>query len=247
MNSLSTLLFMVALFIAATLYSSVGHAGASAYIAIMALFGVAPATMKPTALMLNIFVATITFIRFYRAGLFEFRLFWPFALTSVPMALLGGYFSLSGSWYKILVGIILLLASLRLFFQSIPNIEEEPLRLMNKFLASLFGAIIGLLSALTGTGGGIFLTPLLIFSRWSSSRVAAGVSAGFILLNSISGIVGYLLSGKSIPPQTFYWIPVVCLGGLLGSTLGTTKFSIIQVRKALAIVLLIAGLKIIFT
>ncbi len=241
-------IFVIALlmFIAAVLYSSVGHAGASSYLAIMALFNFAPAEMKPTALALNIVVACIGTYRFYRAGFFSWNLFWPFAVTSVPLAYLGGSINLSVGVYKTIVGTVLLFAAVRLILSTVQRKPEE-IRQPPRGVALSVGAVLGFISGLTGVGGGIFLTPLLLLMKWSETKIAAGVSATFILVNSISGIIGnrqnaHLISDSILP----FTIAVIC-GGLIGTYLGTKKFDTTTLRRVLAVVLIVAGTKLILT
>src|SRR5437773_11849001 len=184
----------------AFLYSSVGHAGASGYIATMTLLGLAATVIRPTALILNILVASIGAFQFWRAGHFSWRLFWPFALLSVPAAYLGGYLPLPVAILKTLIGVVLLFSAARLFLRQgdPPGTTPPPIP-----VSIGTGAGIGFLSGLTGTGGGIFLTPLLLFCQWASIRNAAAVSALFILVNSIAGLVGYISSGQPVP--NFVW------------------------------------------
>jgi uncharacterized protein len=183
------LLLALCMFLGAMLYTSVGHAGASAYIAMMALFSVPTAVMRPTALVLNILVASFTSFRFIRVGLFRFRTLWPFLVGALPMAFLGGYVQIPGQVYRPLIGIVLLIAAVRLLWpselRSNSDWSDPPL-----WIAILAGAAIGLLSGLTGTGGGIFLSPLLLFLAWSETRTASGVAAVFILCNSVAGLLG---------------------------------------------------------
>jgi uncharacterized protein len=237
-------LISVAIGFVAFLYSSVGHAGASGYIAVMALCGFAAALIKPTALILNILVATIGTFQFWRAGYFSWRLFWPFALLSVPAAFVGGYLHLPPSIFKPLVGVVLLFSAIRLFFRRSDPPEVSPPAVPT---ALGVGAVIGLLSGLTGTGGGIFLTPLLLFRRWAHTRPAAAISALFILVNSIAGLVGYLSSGQPVP--SFAWVLAVAavVGGTLGSHFGSQRFPVRTVSLLLSAVLIMAGLKLIFT
>ena len=164
----------------AFLYSSVGHAGASGYIAVMSLCGFAANFIRPTALVLNILVATIAAFQFWRAGYFSWALFWPFALLSVPAAYLGGYLSLPSATLKLLIGAVLLFSAARLFFRERDPAETTAPR---QPIAVGVGAGIGFLSGLTGTGGGIFLTPLLLFCRWTTMKRASAISALFILVN----------------------------------------------------------------
>ena len=235
----------VLFFAAALLYSSVGHAGASAYLAAMALVGVAPATMRPTALVLNLFVATIVIVRFSRAGHLPWRFLVPLAIGSVPMAFLGGSIDLPGEIYRPLVALVLVAGAWRLFTATAPT--DAPERPGVPILAGVgVGATIGLLAGLTGTGGGIFLTPLLVLAAWTGTRVAAGLSGAFILVNSIAGLAGLLTGGVTLPPAVPLWVASVVAGGLIGSWLGATRFSIINLRRALALVLVLAAAKLVF-
>lgn len=244
MDSTQLTLVSVAIGLVAFLYSSVGHAGASGYIATMTLCGFAAVDIKPTALVLNILVAAIATFQFWRAGHFSWSLFWPFALLSVPMAFLGGYLHLPPSIFQPLVGVVLLFSAVRLFFRRGDPAEVSPPAIPTALAA---GAGIGLLSGLTGTGGGIFLTPLLLFRRWAHTRPAAAISALFILLNSTAGLAGHFSSGQPIP--SFAWVLAVAavIGGTIGSQLGSQRFPIRTVSLLLSAVLIIAGAKLIFT
>ena len=239
-------LILAALFFAAALlYSSVGHAGASAYLAAMALVGVSASTMRPTALVLNLFVATIVIVRFARAGHLPWRNLVPLAAGSVPMAFLGGSMDLPGEVYRPLVAVVLLAGAWRLATASIgPDDEDLPgVPLIPGVLA---GAAIGLLAGLTGTGGGIFLTPLLVLAAWTGTRDAAGLSGAFILVNSIAGLAGLVTGGVSLPPAIPLWVASVATGGLIGSWVGAARFSILNLRRALAFVLVLAAAKLVF-
>lgn len=239
-------LFLIALciLIVAFLYSCVGHAGASGYIAVMSLFSVAPLAIKPTALVLNILVACLCTYQFWRAGHFSWRLFWPFALLSVPFAFLGGYLNLPTHVFKIIVGIVLLLSAAHFFIR--PPIESEP-REPSRPVAFGVGGGLGLLSGLTGTGGGIFLTPLLILMHWARTKTASAVSALFILVNSISGLLGNLSATRTFPSFALILAVAAVLGGAVGSYLGSRTFPATTVKRLLAVVLTIAGFKLIFT
>lgn len=239
------ILLCLAITVVAFLYSAVGHAGASGYIAVMTLFGLAPAVIKPSALVLNILVASLTSFQFWRAGHFSWSLFWPFAALSVPLAFLGGYVNLPTQWFKILVGLVLLYSALRFLLE--PKVEEGECTPPTKPVALFTGAGIGLLSGLTGTGGGIFLTPLLLFFRWSKTKPASAISALFILVNSISGLLGNISSTKQLPLFTVPVVVAALTGGAAGSYLGSQRFSVVFIKKLLAIVLLIAGGKLVFT
>ena len=239
---------LISLFLAvgviAFLYSSVGHAGASGYIAIMTLWGLVPTTIRPTALVLNILVASIGAFQFWRAGHFDWKLFWPFALLSVPAAYFGGYLQPSASFLKILIGLVLLFSAVRLIFRRFdPPAVISP----SPSTAIGVGAGIGFLSGLTGTGGGIFLTPLLLFCQWAHIRQAAAVSALFILVNSIGGLTGYFAAKHSIPSLGLVLAAAAIVGGIIGSRLGSRHFPVRTISLLLATVLLIAGTKLIFT
>jgi uncharacterized membrane protein YfcA len=231
-------------FFIALLYSTVGHAGASGYLATMALLSFSPAVMKPTALVLNIIVALVTTVRFAGAGYFSWRLFWPFALASVPMAYLGGGMHVDTTIYKILVGIALVFAALHLVLRSKVATDDPGQAAYPGIGASLaVGGGLGFLSGLTGVGGGIFLSPVLIILHWVGLRRTAAVAAAFILLNSISGLTGYLHKGGAFPEHIAFWSVAVVSGGYIGSTLGATKFNSPVLRVLLGIMLGMAGMK----
>jgi uncharacterized membrane protein YfcA len=212
----------------------------------MALFGLAPAMMKPTALVLNILVATIATLRFSRGGYFSWSTLWPFAIGSIPGAFAGGAINLSGGIYKPIVGLILLFGAVRLAWP----IQQEALRDVKGvpvLPAVASGAGIGLLSGLTGTGGGIFLSPLLLFMGWAETRETAGVSAAFILVNSLAGLAGNLASMWSLPAALPVWATAAVAGGVVGTELGSRKLTSNTLRYLLAVVLVVAGLKLILT
>ena len=236
------LLLLGGIFIIAVLYSAVGHAGASGYIAVMSLLSLAPAVIKPSALALNILVASIGTWQFMRAGYFSWRLFWPFAVLAVPLAFVGGYVALPDDGFKVLVGLVLLFSAVRLLFDAK---REIPITAPPLLAALASGAVIGLLAGLTGTGGGIFLTPLLLFMGWASSKPAAAVSALFILLNSVAGLLGVMTSAPAFPAALPYWAVAVVVGGLIGAEYGSRRLGNSTIRKLLAVVLVIAGTKMI--
>jgi uncharacterized membrane protein YfcA len=243
--TVQSVLLPLAFLIAAALYSSVGHAGASGYLAAMAFLGVPTPLMRPTALVLNLLVACIASVRFARAGLFSWSLFWPFALGSVPFAFVGGAITLQGHWYRTLVGLVLWLAAVRLLldWRVRRDTTHEPARLV----AVAWGAVIGLLAGLTGTGGGIFLSPLLLFMGWAETRQAGGVSAVFILVNSAAGLAGNPMSVRFLPGQMPLWAGAVVAGGLIGSELGSRRIGTPTFRRLLGLVLVVAGAKLIFS
>lgn len=237
------ILIIAAIFLVAVLYSSVGHGGASGYLAVMAFLAVAPAVTRPTALTLNLFVATIGTIQFYRAGYFSWRIFLPFAASSIPMAFIGGMLTLPTSIYKIVLGSVLLLAAVRLAIklEGDDEVTDPPIA-----ACLAIGAVIGLISGLVGVGGGIFLTPILLLMRWAETRVAAGVSVLFILVNSAAGLAGNYKQLAVLPPDVWVWIAAAVAGGFIGSSLGSRRFDSLTLRRLLAVVLLFAGAKLIF-
>lgn len=239
------LLLAALFFAAAVLYGMVGHAGASAYLAAMGLVGVAPEVMRPTALTLNILVAVIVSARFARAGYVRPLSALPFLVGSVPAAFVGGALTLPGELYRPLVGATLLFAAARFGVTAGRPAEEFPPR-PPVLPAVVAGAVIGLLAGLTGTGGGIFLTPLLIAAGWAGTRYAAGTSVIFILANSISGLAGNVGAVGGIPSAIPLWLGLVAVGGAIGSELGSRRLPAPWVRRALAAVLVVAGLKLIF-
>ena len=235
---------ILAVFVVAVLYSSVGHGGASGYLAAMAFFAVLPTVTKPTALILNLFVASIAFVQFYRAKHFDWKIFLPFAAASIPFAFIGGMINLPTTVYKIILGVVLMLAAVRLAINLKMTSEPNAPKI---WLALIIGAILGFVSGLVGVGGGIFLTPILLLMNWTETKRAAGVSALFILVNSISGLLGNYAQVQQLPTSVFYWIIAAIVGGSLGSTLGSYRFNSLTLRRILAFGLMIAGLKLIFT
>ena len=235
----------ILLFVTAILYSAVGHAGASSYLAVMALFSIAPGVMKPTALVLNILVATIVTVKFLHVGAFSWKLFFPFALGSIPFAFLGGAVTLPSQLYKPVVGLVLLYAAYRLWRAS--QLTEKPITPMPFWAGLVSGIGIGFLSGLTGVGGGIFISPLILFMGWAEARETAGVSALFILVNSIAGLTGNLASVAQLPAVLIYWAPAVAIGGYIGAEYGSRRLGSPTLKKLLAVVLVIASLKMMFT
>ena len=233
------------IFVAATIYSSVGHAGASGYLAAMALFGLPPAVMRPTALTLNVLVASLATLRLRRANLVRWRPLVPLCATSIPAAFAGGMIQLPGHWYRTLVGIVLLAAAWRLFFDPRDATRQQAADTTRIPWgpAAATGLLVGLLSGLTGTGGGIFLSPLLIFFGWAGARQQAGITAPFILANSVAGLAGNLVSLQRLPSELPYFVAAALLGGVLGTQLGIRWFSVRTLQRALAVVLVVAALK----
>jgi hypothetical protein len=234
-------------FAAAILYSSVGHGGASGYLASMGLVGVAPIIMRPTALVMNIAVASISLYKFTRANGFDWRLFLPFAVTSVPMAFIGGSIHLPVAWFGALVGVVLLFSAVRLLTETMTSKvrAREVTGPPPVPLALAIGAAIGLLSGLTGVGGGVFLSPLLVLAGWATVRGSAAPAAAFILINSIAGLAGLLTRHPTLPDPLPWWVLAVIAGGLIGASFGARRLDNRAMRRALAVVLLIAGSKMI--
>lgn len=232
--------------LAAALYSTVGHGGASAYLAIMALFSVAPETMRPTALALNLVVAGLGAWRYSRAGQIDLKLLAAFVLTAAPAAYIGGGIDLPPEIYRPLVGAVLWVAAIRLFWQPVRLAGREPHR--PSLVVSLpAGAGLGLLAGLTGTGGGIFLSPLIILFGWADARQTSGVAAGFIFLNSAAGLAGNLASVRSLPAELPWLAGAVAAGALVGTWLGSARLPKPRLLQGLGLVLIIAGAKLIFS
>src|SRR5687767_3970371 len=199
----TAVLILLAIFFVAILYSSVGHGGASGYLAVMALLAVAPEVTRPTALVLNLFVASIAAYQFYRAGHFSWGAFWPFAVTSIPFAFIGGMIYLPTQIYKFVLGLVLLFAAFRLAWSFKHEGGSTAPKL---WLALVIGAVIGLLSGLVGVGGGIFLTPVLLLMNWSEAKTAAANSALFIFVNSAAGLAGNYAQVSVLPSNAWMWV-----------------------------------------
>jgi uncharacterized protein len=237
----------VCILVVATLYSSVGHGGGSGYLAVMTLLAVAPAEMRPSALLLNIGVSSIGAWTYLRRGQFSLQVLWPFAVTAIPMAFLGGQLDVPGVVYKPLLAAALLYSAWYLFSpKSTPN--DDPSLRPPVVLALVLGLGIGLLAGLTGIGGGIFLSPLLLFNRWSATRVASGVAAMFILLNSSAGLAGQLSIVADIPWNAMtIWLPAALAGGFVGSRYGSRIAASKTIYGLLGLVLIIAAVKLLLT
>jgi uncharacterized membrane protein YfcA len=235
---------LAGVFAIALLYSSVGHAGASGYIAVMALLQLAPSQIKPTALALNILVAGIATFQFWRAGHFSWPLFWPLAALAIPYAWIGGYASLPGQAFQKIAGLVLLYSAARFVMKPPP--EREPTD-PPRAGAFAVGGWIGLLAGLTGTGGGIFLTPTLLFLGWARARTAAAVSAPFILVNSLAGLSGNVAATGHLPGFAPALLVAAGLGGAVGSFYGSRRFEPTAIKRLLAAVLLVAGAKLLLT
>lgn len=234
------------IFLSAVLFASVGHGGASGYLAVMAVFGLAPEQMKPAALVLNIIVSSIALSRYARAGCFSWALFWPFAIASIPCAYLGGLLNLPELYYKPLVGLALVYAAAHFMGNAVrPHYAVQRPR---RGAVLALGAVLGFLSGLTGVGGGIFLSPVLILLRWAPVRHVSGVASAFILVNSVAGLAGFL-SGHAaqLPEGLPLWALMAALGGWVGAGFGSTRFSHPAIKRCLALVLLLVGLKMVLS
>ena len=232
--------------VAAALYSSVGHGGASAYLAIMALFSVAPETMRPTALALNLIAAAFGTWRFWRAGQTDRRILLLFALPAIPAAFIGGGISVPAEIYRPLIGVILWFAAGWLLWKP-SQTAERPIRPVSAAVALPVGGLLGLLAGLTGTGGGIFLSPLLVLFGWADARKTSGIAAGFILLNSLAGLAGNMASVHALPGELPYFAVAVAVGALIGTWLGSVHLPKQRLLQGLGVVLVVAGAKLIFT
>ncbi len=240
-----TITFFILLFIVALLYASVGHGGASGYLALMAIYGFAPEVMKPTALILNLFVSLTSFLLFYKGGHFKWKLFLPFALASIPLSFIGGTIALDAHIYKKVLGVLLLFPVIRFFI--FPNTDEKDLKEGNLLISILVGAVIGFLSGLIGIGGGILLSPILLLLNWTNQKQTAAISALFIFVNSIAGLAGQLSHGIKLEPEMFSFVAIAFGGGLIGAWFGSLKFNQKILKYTLAVVLLMASIKLIIT
>ena len=235
-------MLLAVILLSALLYSSVGHGGASGYLAMMALVGLAPDVMRPAALALNVLVASIGTVKFHRVGAFSWPVFWPLALASIPCAWLGGWLELPAYWYKPVVGLVLLYAAWR-SFDSASARTVDAIRPVAIPVLLLVGAALGFLSGLVGVGGGIFLSPLLLLLRWAEPRTVSGISATFILANSIAGLSGVMMNDPVLPAALPVWGVAAVVGGWVGAEYGSRKLTSPAIRRVLAVVLAIAGIK----
>lgn len=235
------ILFLVTLFIVAFMYASVGHGGASGYLALMALFGVSTIYMRASALTLNLFVSAVSFYAFYKGGFFKIKILLPFIAGSIPMAFLGARLTIDPQLFKIILGIFLLIAVARMLYT--PKGEQKEIFPFNLFYAFLIGAFLGFFSGLIGIGGGVILSPVLLLLGWTNVKETAAISSIFIFLNSAAGITGLISAGIHISPNIIYWVVVAFTGGLLGAYVGSSKLSLLKLRYLLAFVLLLASIK----
>lgn len=238
-------IFLLILPVVSFLYASVGHGGASGYLALMVLFSFAPETMKPTALLLNLFVAGISFYYYYKEGFFNKKLFLPFAISSIPFAFLGGTIEIDASIYKKILAVLLVFAILKML--KVFGKESDSIKHIKLWQGLVVGGIIGFFSGLIGIGGGIILTPVILLLHWGKMKEAAAVSALFIWVNSASGLIGQLSTGIRLNIDSFILVGVAMVGGILGGYFGSKKFNNQKLRYILALVLAMASFKLFFT
>ena len=241
MFEFTNLVIAACLLLGAVLYTSVGHAGSSAYIAVMTLFNLQASVIKPTALTLNIAVSAYASWRYIRNKFFDKKLFFVLSAGAIPAAFIGGHINLPSEIYKPIVGVLLILSGLRFIFLAAAHDRE--IRPVNYLLAIVMGSSIGFLAGITGTGGGIFLSPLIIWLGWNHVKQASGTVAAFIFVNSVAGLLGNYKSTSSLPEMLPLFLGAVIIGALIGTRLGILRFSTVGVKRALGLVLIIAGLK----
>jgi hypothetical protein len=249
MGPTETLLLCAAFFVVATLYTTVGHGGASGYLAVMALAGLAPEVMRPTALVLNMLVASFTVYRFHRARFFSWQGLWPFLLGSVPFAAIGGFQSLSRGTYYIAMGIVLLIAAAYLVWRAFAtrSAMDERVVKVRRIPALFMGAAIGLLSGLIGVGGGIFLSPVILFLGWAGPKTTAGISAPFILINSAVALAAGSFAVQKLPGELPLLAGAALVGALAGTWLGLERLKQKGLLSTLAAVMSLAGAKLLLT
>lgn len=238
------ILFLCLVFLMAVLYASVGHGGASGYLALMAIFSFSPEFMRPSALVLNIFVSSISLFSFYKNGHFRMKLLLPFILTSVPFAFLGGLITINPKTYKIILGIFLIIAILRMIYR--PKNQSVQTMPINRPAAYFIGIVLGFFSGLIGIGGGIILSPIIILLKWGTMKETAAVSAAFILVNSVSGLTGQFSQGIQLAPEIGYMLAAAISGGVLGAYMGSYKITDRTLKYALSVVLTFASFKLLF-
>lgn len=237
-------LLLACLLVVGFLYASVGHGGASGYIAVFSLFNISMPAYKPWVLVMNVIIAGMAFIQFYRFGYFRWRLCWPFLLTSVPAAYLGSHMAVQTRWYNILLGLALIFPVIRLI--GLRPQERTETGEVNIPMALIIGIIVGFASGMLNIGGGIFLSPILIILAWANAKESAAAAALFIVFNSLAGLLGGKLSGYYATTSSYLWLTAALSGGFLGAFLGSRYFQQKTIQYLLASVLAIASVKLIF-
>ena len=237
----SAIVFLFLIFVVAFLYSSVGHGGASGYLALMGIYHMSPAVMRPSALLMNIVVSAIAFAQYSRNRTLDTKLFLLLAFGSVPSTFIGAGISLDASIYERILSLVLVLPAMRLLLSS--QKDNPVLREPNSALAVFMGIAIGLLSGMIGIGGGIILSPLLLMLGWANTKEVALMSALFILVNSTAGMAGLVSKGFTFESTTYLWVCVAVAGGVCGGYLGSRKYNVVTIRRILGIVMLIASAK----
>lgn len=244
----SIVILALAFILVGAMYGAVGHAGASGYLAIMSLMGVQVSVMRPTALAINVLVATIAFVQFYRGGYFSWRICWPFAIASAPAAFLASRLEISASGLKVAIGATLLCTAAWMANTALrPRTTSVTLGTPSICASLASGAAIGVVSGITGTGGGIFLSPLMLLMQWGDNKRTAAVASMFILCNSIAGLCGLATSGWTPSPSLAILAVGACAGGAIGAHFGSRVLDFRALRLVLCAVLIVAGAKLVLS
>jgi uncharacterized protein len=243
------LLLAAATAVAAALYASVGHGGASGYLAILALAGLAGPEVAATVLTMNLIVSSVSFGRYTRAGYLDLRLVLPFIIFSAPAAFVGGTLRVPATVFGVVLGVALLVAALRFLLPHPPGRQESlrPRRRTFWLAAALLGTVLGVLSGITGVGGGIYLSPLLLVLGWADAKTTAATAATFIFVNSATGLAGRLLIGQGLLPDLVPLMVAALIGGWFGAWWGAERAGNRTIKRVLGVVLLVAGSKLLLT
>lgn len=245
-SAIGWVLLLAAVFAVAFFYSSVGHGGATGYLAALALLGIAPTSARVAVLIANVLVASVAWWRFRQAGHFDWRVLAVFAVISVPCAVLGSRIHVTVQTYKLVLGSVLTVAGIVLLFRSRCQTDDAPLRTFLWPLALVIGAVLGFLAGLTCIGGGVFLSPLLYLLGWVKPKTTGGISAGFIVLNSIAGLAGAGWDKITHAGPLLWLTAPAVIGAWLGTYYGARRWSSVTFSRVLAVVLVFAGGKLLF-